>query len=95
MTRRRALRRRYGHHEVSLYGHHEVSLSQPLRVYAQHIVNALVRGESSPSALVTEFGLSVSKARAIAELAPRAGPAGPGFEWAVRKTARIIRRDWS
>lgn len=72
-------------------------MSQPLRVYAQHIVNALVRDHPSSSELATSFGLSPLKASAIVELWPQAfGPrGGPGYEWAVRKTARIIRRDWS
>jgi hypothetical protein len=88
MSRGHALRRRYGRAAVSL--------SQPLRVYAQHIINALVRDHLSAREIATQFGMGLDKARDIAALGPRAfGGKGPGFEWAVRKTARIMRRDWS
>lgn len=88
MKRGCALRRRYGRSALVV--------SEPLRVFSQHVVNSLVRNKPTASQLAAEFDLPVHKARFIVDLEPEAFESGGhGFEWAVRKTARIIRADWA
>ncbi len=89
-SKRSSLRRRYGRSSPS-----PMVLSGPLRVFSQHIVNALVREHPTAAQLAAEFKIPVYKARFIVDLEHEAfEPGGHGFEWAVRKTARVIRADW-
>jgi hypothetical protein len=80
----KVLRKRYG----------RAAIPKHLRDFSRDIVNALMRGTATrPFDLAQRFGLSTEDARAIYDLASHAfGPGGAGFDWAVEKTAAIVRK---
>lgn len=81
---RRALKRRYGRAQIPKH----------LRQMAVDIANVVMRESLvTPYQLGKRFGISVEAAGEILGLGNHAfGPGGAGFEWMVKKVARVVGR---